>query len=252
VNALQGKRAVVTGASRGIGRAIAERFAREGADVAILARDEGRLGEVAGVIRGMGGRCVIRAADVHETDEFRGALDSAISQMGGIDILVNNAGGNSFSMPLVATRFAGWEKTMRLNLDSVVHACQVALPSMLQQQSGAVVNMSSFAALRGGPLMSHYAAAKAAVVSLSATLALECASSEVRVNSLLPGWIDTDLTDFLRTEEATEQSVLSRVPMQRWGKAEEVAAAALFLVSDESSFITGQSLVVDGGLSVMP
>jgi 2-deoxy-D-gluconate 3-dehydrogenase len=89
-------------------------------------------------------------------------------------------------------------------------------------------------------------------VSLSATLALECASSEVRVNSLLPGWIDTDLTDFLRTEEATEQSVLSRVPMQRWGKAEEVAAAALFLVSDESSFITGQSLVVDGGLSVMP
>ncbi len=252
MNALQGKRAVVTGASRGIGRAIAERFAREGADVAILARDEGRLGEVAGVIRGMGGRCVIRAADVHETDEFRGALDSAISQMGGIDILVNNAGGNSFSMPLVATRFAGWEKTMRLNLDSVVHACQVALPSMLQQQSGAVVNMSSFAALRGGPLMSHYAAAKAAVVSLSATLALECASSEVRVNSLLPGWIDTDLTDFLRTEEATEQSVLSRVPMQRWGKAEEVAAAALFLVSDESSFITGQSLVVDGGLSVMP
>lgn len=252
MNALQGKRAVVTGASRGIGRAIAERFAREGADVAILARDEGRLGEVAGVIRDMGGRCVIRSADVSEAEEFREALGSAISQMGGVDILVNNAGGNSFSMPLVATRFSGWEKTMRLNLDSVVHACQVALPSMLQQQSGAVVNMSSFAALRGGPLMSHYAAAKAAVVSLSATLALECASSEVRVNSLLPGWIDTDLTDFLRTEEATEQSVLSRVPMQRWGKAEEVAAAALFLVSDESSFITGQSLVVDGGLSVMP
>jgi len=252
VNALEGKRAVVTGASRGIGRAIAERFAREGADVAILARDEAKLADVAEGIEAAGGRCVVRSADVLQPDAFRGALADAVSEMGGVDILVNNAGGNSFSMPLVATRISGWEKTMRLNTDSVVHACQAVLPAMLQQRSGAVVNLSSVAALRGAPLMAHYAASKAAIVSLTESLALETASSNVRVNALLPGWIDTDLTDFLRAEDSTEKSLLSRVPMQRWGRADEIAAAALFLVSDESSFMTGQAMVVDGGLSVMP
>ena len=95
-------------------------------------------------------------------------------------------------------------------------------------------------------------AAKSAVVSLSQSLAIECASSGVRVNTLLPGWIDTDLTDFLRVEEATEEAVLSRVPMQRWGRSEEIAAGAVFLAGDESSFMTGQSLIIDGGLSAMP
>jgi NAD(P)-dependent dehydrogenase (short-subunit alcohol dehydrogenase family) len=231
---------------------VAERFAREGADVAIMARDEAALGEVAGGIRNVGRRCVIRSADVLDSEQFRGELASAISELGGIDILVNNAGGNSFSMPLVATRFSGWDKTFRLNLDSCVHACQVAVPVMLGQQSGSVINMSSVVALRGGPLMAHYAAAKAAVVSLTQSLALECASSKVRVNALLPGWIDTDLTDFLRVEEATEAAVLSRVPLQRWGRADEIAAAAVFLAGDDSSFMTGQSLIIDGGLSVMP
>lgn len=141
---------------------------------------------------------------------------------------------------------------MRLNVDSIVHACQIVLPGMLSQGSGSVINMSSVVALRGGPLMAHYAAAKSAVVSLSQSLAIECASSGVRVNTLLPGWIDTDLTDFLRVEEATEEAVLSRVPMQRWGRSEEIAAGAVFLAGDESSFMTGQSLIIDGGLSAMP
>ena len=251
-DALAGKRAVVTGASRGIGRAIAERFAAEGATVAILARNTEMLEEVASAIGQSGGNCVVATADVTNTEEFRGALDSVVSEMGGADVLVNNAGGNSFSMPLVATRFSGWEKTIRLNVDSVVHACQVVLPGMLAQSSGSVINMSSVVALRGGPLMAHYAAAKAAVVSLTQSLALECAASGVRVNVLLPGWIDTDLTDFLRVEDITEKSLLSRVPMQRWGTAAEIASATLFLASDQSSFMTGQSLIVDGGLSAMP
>lgn len=245
---LNGKRAIVTGASRGIGRAIAERFAAEGAQVAIMSRNVGALDQVA---QAMGG-AVVRAVDVSDAEAFRGALEDVVSELGGADILVNNAGGNSFSMPLVATRFSGWEKTMRLNLDSIVHACQVVLPGMLDRQSGSVINVSSVVALRGGPLMAHYAAAKAAVVSLSQSLAIECASSNVRVNALLPGWIDTDLTDFLRAESSTEEAVLSRVPMQRWGKANEIASAALFLASDESAFMTGQSLIIDGGLSAMP
>ena len=252
MSSLDGRRAVITGASRGIGRAIAERLAREGASVALLARSEEMLADVAAGINRDGGSCIVRPADVLDPEVFRGALESAVSELGGADILINNAGGNSFSMPLVATRFSGWQKTQQLNLDSVVHSCQVVLPGMLQQQSGAVVNLSSIAALRGAPLMGHYAASKAAIISLTGSLAVECATSGVRVNALLPGWIDTDLTDFLRNDAQTEEAVLNRVPMHRWGRSEEIAAAALFLVSDESSFMTGQSLVVDGGLSVMP
>ncbi len=246
--ALAGKKAIVTGASRGIGRAIAERFAAEGATVAVMARNAAALDELAGQLPGG----VARAVDVTDAESFRAALADVVAELGGADILVNNAGGNSFSMPLVATRFSGWEKTMRLNVDSIVHACQIVLPGMLSQGSGSVINMSSVVALRGGPLMAHYAAAKSAVVSLSQSLAIECASSGVRVNTLLPGWIDTDLTDFLRVEEATEEAVLSRVPMQRWGRSEEIAAGAVFLAGDESSFMTGQSLIIDGGLSAMP
>lgn len=246
--ALSGKKAIVTGASRGIGRAVAERFAAEGATVALMSRNQAALDEVAARLPG----AIARAADVSVAEEFRAALEDVLSELGGADILVNNAGGNSFSMPVVATRFSGWEKTMRLNVDSIVHACQMVLPGMLAQGSGSVINMSSVVALRGGPLMAHYAAAKSAVVSLSQSLAIECASSGVRVNSLLPGWIDTDLTDFLRAESTTEEAVLGRVPMQRWGRAEEIASAAVFLASEESSFMTGQSLIIDGGLSAMP
>lgn len=247
--ALTGKKAIITGASRGIGRAIAERFAAEGASVALMSRDRAALDSVAAGIPG----AVVQEADVLDVDGFRGALADVLDQWGGAaDILVNNAGGNSFSMPLVATRFSGWDKTIKLNLDSIVHACQVVLPGMLGQGSGSVINVSSVVALRGGPLMAHYAAAKAAVVSLGQSLAIECASSGVRVNTLLPGWIDTDLTDFLRAEAETEEAVLSRVPMQRWGRAEEIAGAALFLAGADSSFMTGQSLIIDGGLSAMP
>ncbi len=246
--ALAGRKAIVTGASRGIGRAIAERFAAEGATVALMSRNRDTLEKVAAGLPG----AVVREADVVDADGFRDALGEVVAELGGVDVLVNNAGGNSFSMPLVATRFAGWEKTMRLNVDSIVHACQIVLPGMLSQRSGSIVNVSSVAALRGGPLMAHYAAAKAAVVSIGQSLAIECASSGVRVNTLVPGWIDTDLTDFLRAEAATEEAVLSRVPMQRWGRAEEIASAALFLAEDESSFMTGQSLIIDGGLSAMP
>jgi NAD(P)-dependent dehydrogenase (short-subunit alcohol dehydrogenase family) len=123
---------------------------------------------------------------------------------------------------------------------------------MLSSGNAAIINVSSVVALGGAPLMSHYAAAKAAVVSLTQSLALECASSGIRVNALLPGWIKTDLTEFLRGDEQTEKSVLQRVPMQRWGTAQEIAAVAVFLASDAASFITGQAIVADGGLSVMP
>ncbi len=248
---LEGRRALVTGASRGIGRAMALAFADAGADVALLARDEGLLAEVAAEVADRGRVAVVSAADVLDAESVRSAVEASAEALGGLDILVNNAGGNSFSIPLGQMRMSGWEKTMRLNLDSVVHITQAALPA-LSDGGGAIINVASVAGLRGAPTMSHYGAAKAALISLTQSLAIEVAWARIRVNALVPGWIDTDLTGFLRVSDEVEQGVLSRVPMQRWGRAEEIAEPAVFLASDAASFMTGQVLVVDGGLSAMP
>ena len=248
---LTGRRALVTGASRGIGREIALAYARAGADVAVLARNPELLEVVAGEVRALGRRAVIATADVLDADATRAATAEAIEALGGLDILVNNAGGNSFSTPVASMRMSGWEKTMRLNLDSIVHVTQVSLPA-LGEGGGAIINVSSVAGLRGAPTMAHYGAAKAALISLTQSLAVETAWMGVRVNALVPGWIETDLTDFLRASDDAERAALSRVPMQRWGRVEELAEPAVFLASDAASFMTGQVLVVDGGLSAMP
>ena len=248
---LTGRRALVTGASRGIGREIALAYARAGADVAVLARNAELLEGVAGEVRALGRRAVIATADVLDADATRAATAETIEALGGLDILVNNAGGNSFSTPVASMRMSGWEKTMRLNLDSIVHITQVSLPS-LGEGGGSIINVSSVAGLRGAPTMAHYGAAKAALISLTQSLAVETAWMGVRVNALVPGWIETDLTDFLRASDDAERAALSRVPMQRWGRVEEIAEPAVFLASDAASFMTGQVLVVDGGLSAMP
>jgi NAD(P)-dependent dehydrogenase (short-subunit alcohol dehydrogenase family) len=248
---LTGRRALVTGASRGIGREIALAYARAGADVAVLARNAELLEGVAGEARALGRRAVVATADVLDADATRAATAEAIEALGGLDILVNNAGGNSFSTPVASMRMSGWEKTMRLNLDSIVHITQVSLPA-LGEGGGSIINVSSVAGLRGAPTMAHYGAAKAALISLTQSLAVETAWMGVRVNALVPGWIETDLTDFLRASDDAERAALSRVPMQRWGRVEEIAEPAVFLASDAASFMTGQVLVVDGGLSAMP
>ncbi len=249
---LDGRTALVTGASRGIGAAIAAAYAEAGADVALLARDAGRLAEVAAAVEAHGRRAVVLPCDVTDIEAVQSSVARAIHELGQVDILVNNAGGNSFSMPLAGMRFSGWEKTMRLNLDSVVHLTQATLPHLLERKTGVIVNISSVAGLRGAPMMSHYAAAKAALLSLTQSVALETAWAGIRVNALVPGWIETELTDFLRASDDAEKGTLSRVPMARWGTAEEIAAPAVFLASDASSFMTGQVLVIDGGLSAMP
>jgi NAD(P)-dependent dehydrogenase (short-subunit alcohol dehydrogenase family) len=249
---LDGKVALVTGASRGIGRAIAEAYADAGADVALLARDAGTLAEVAAAVQSRGRRAHVAVCDVTDAVAIAAAVGGATEALGRIDVLVNNAGGNSFSMPLAGMRFSGWEKTLRLNLDSVVHVTQAVLPGMVERKAGSIINVASVAGLRGAPTMSHYGAAKAAVISLTQSVSVETAWAGVRVNALVPGWIETDLTEFLRTNADAEKGTLSRVPMARWGRAQEIADPAVFLASDASSFMTGQTLVVDGGLSAMP
>lgn len=249
---LEGRVALVSGASRGIGRAIAEAYAAAGADVAVMSRDEALLNEVAASVRARGRRAAVVPADVLDADAVAAAVAIATDELGSIDILVNNAGGNSFSIPLAQMRFSGWEKTFRLNLDSVVRLTQAVLPGMVERRRGSIINIASVAGLQGAPLMAHYAAAKAALISLTQSVALEVAHAGVRVNALAPGWIDTDLTAFLRTEEGSDAGLIGRVPMGRWGRPEEIAAPAVFLASDAASFVTGHCLVADGGLTAMP
>jgi NAD(P)-dependent dehydrogenase (short-subunit alcohol dehydrogenase family) len=247
---LAGKTALITGASRGIGRAIALSFAQAGAEVALVARDAQKLEDLAKEIRALGRTAQVISADLSAED----AVESICTALDfdELNILVNNAGGNSFMSSTEKMRLSGWRKTMNLNLDSLVALTQGAIPRLVNSGNGSIINVSSVAGLRGSPFMSHYGAAKAAVISFSRSLALELASQGVRVNSLVPGWIETDLTDFLRETKEAEAGTLSRVPMVRWGRAEEISAAALFLASDASSFMTGQELIVDGGLSAMP
>jgi len=247
--ALQGKTALITGASRGIGRAIALGYARAGADVAISARSAEALADTVAAVESLGRRAVVLPADVRDRDAVRAMVDGAVSALGRIDIVVNNAGGTSFMVPFNDLRFDGWEKVMELNTSSVVHVCQAVGPHLLQQGSGSVINVASVAALGGVPTLAPYGASKAAVISLTKSLALEWAASGVRVNALCPGWTATDLNRNLWEDETTSAAFTSLIPMGRWGQAEEMVGAALFLGSDMASYVTGQSLVVDGGMT---
>jgi 2-deoxy-D-gluconate 3-dehydrogenase len=249
---LEGKKAIVTGASRGIGKNIAIEYARQGADVALIARSEDLLNEAAAEVVDLGRNAVVKVADVTDEAAITAAVHGAIEGLGGVDVVVNNAGGNSFSSPIVGMRFSGWQKTQRLNVDSTVHVLQAVGPVLMGQKSGSVINVASVAGLAGAPMMSHYGAAKAAIISLTRSVAVEWAWAGVRVNTLLPGWIETELTQFLRDAPDGGAGALARVPMQRWGQPAEIAAGAVFLASDASSFMTGQELVLDGGLTIMP
>lgn len=244
---LEGKRAFITGASRGIGRAVAVGYAAAGADVALVARTEDALNEVAAEIEEYGRKPVVLPRDVTDADAVRDAVDRAVEAFGSLDIVVNNAGGTPFRAPFTDMRFVGWEKSMRLNVDSAVHVCQAAGPHLLERGSGVVVNMASVAGLTGSPHMAHYAASKAALVSLTRSLAVEWAPHGVRVNALCPGWTATELNRMLWEDERMSAALMAGVPMGRWARVEEMVPPAVFLASDASSYMTGQVLVVDGG-----
>jgi 2-deoxy-D-gluconate 3-dehydrogenase len=173
----------------------------------------------------------------------------AIDALGHLDVVVNNAGGTSFMVPFTDMRFAGWDKVMALNVSSVVHVCQAVGPHLLERGSGSVINVASVAGLGGTPGLSPYGASKAALISLTRSLAMEWAHAGVRVNALCPGWTATDLNASVRADAKVAAKMVERVPLQRWGLAEEMVGPALFLASDASSYVTGQAIVVDGGLT---
>jgi len=244
---LTGKTALVTGASRGIGRALALGLARAGADVALSARDEALLQEVRGEVEALGRKAVVLPADVTDPDACVRLGEDAVSALGHLDVLVNNAGGSSYMGAFTDLRFTGWEKTMRLNVDSIVHLSQVVGRHMLERGSGSVVNVASVAGLTATPTLAAYGASKAAVISLTKTLALEWGPQGVRVNALCPGWTKTDLNkDFWGNEELAAMMVANQ-GLKRWATVEEMVGPTVFLASDASSYVTGQALVVDGG-----
>ena len=244
---LTGRTALVTGASRGIGRAIAVGLARAGADVALSARDEALLREVQGEVEALGRRAVVLPADVTDPEACARLAADAIAALGVLDVLVNNAGGSSYMGPFTELRFRGWEKTMRLNVDSIVHLSQAVGRHMLERGRGSVVNVASVAGLKATPTLAAYGASKAAVISLTKTLAMEWGPSGVRVNALCPGWTKTDLNADLWADDALAASMVSTTGLKRWAEAEEMVGPTLFLASDASSFVTGQALAVDGG-----
>jgi NAD(P)-dependent dehydrogenase (short-subunit alcohol dehydrogenase family) len=240
---LIGKTALITGASRGIGAAIAAAFVAAGAKVAVNSRGAEQLRKSADEV----GAAVVLPGDVTDEETARAVVAGAIDGLGQLDVIVNNVGGNGVMVPFPQLRFPGWTKVMRLNVDSAVHVLQAAAPHMLERRTGSVINVASVAGLSATPAMAQYGASKAALISLTRTLAVEWASTGVRVNALCPGWTATDLNRTLWENEEVYAGLTATIPMGRWAKAEEMAGPAVFLASDASSFVTGQTLVVDGG-----
>ena len=247
---LTGKNAFVTGASRGIGRSIAVALAGAGADVALVARSEHGLAETAADIAAVSRKAFVIPADVTSQEAVDAAVARAIEQLGHVDVVVNNAGGSNFMAAFLDLRLAGWDKLMRLNLDSAVYVCHAIGGHLVERGEGSVINVASVAGLTGSPLLSPYGAAKAGLISLTKSLAVEWGASGVRVNALCPGWTATDLNRQLWDDPVSGPATVATVPMHRWGRAEEMAGPAVFLASAASSYMTGQVVVVDGGQTI--
>jgi 2-deoxy-D-gluconate 3-dehydrogenase len=244
---LAGKTALVTGASRGIGRGIALGFAEAGADVAVAARSEADLETLAKEIEATGRRALAITADVTKRADIEAMIERTVDELGGLDVLVNNAGGTRFMSPVVGLRPDGWDKAMALNLDSVFHATQLGAQRMLESGGGSIIQISSVAGIEGAEGLSYYSAAKGGVRLFTQAAAKELAQSGVRVNSIAPGWIATALNEAMRADPGTYDFAVSMVPMGRFGDVDEIVGAAIFLASDAASFVTGSTLVVDGG-----
>ncbi|MEM4259288.1 MAG: glucose 1-dehydrogenase [Candidatus Pacearchaeota archaeon] len=249
---LQNKVAVITGGNSGIGKATALLFAREGARVVIGARDAeaGRI--VVDEIKKTGGKAVFVKTDVSKETEVKNLVDFAVKLFGKIDIMFNNAG-IELTKPVTETTSEELDNVLNVNLKGVFYGCKHVIPHMMKNGGGSIINSASVAGIIGSPNLAAYSASKGGVVSLTKEIAIDYSKNNIRVNCICPGAIDTPMVRRFVERSPYPEKVLEDLarmhPLGRIGKPEEIANAVLFLASDESSFITGHALIIDGGLS---
>jgi 3-oxoacyl-[acyl-carrier protein] reductase len=236
---------LITGANGGLGTAIARTFLQELPDNLVWLGVHKRRERAEALVQEFPERCFCLTLDVTHAESWEQALKEVMARHGRIDVLVNNAGAHEDAL-LGTMPTATWDRVIAANLDGVFHGCQAVLPTMISQRTGRIVNMASLSALLAPAGQTNYAAAKAGVIALTQSLAKEVARIGITVNAVCPGFVDTEaLTQLAKEERAAAQA---RVPMRRFGRPEEVAAAVRFLASGESSYITGSVLKVDGGI----
>ncbi len=245
---LQGKAALVTGASRGIGKAIALELAKRGAKVAVnYAKNADAANEVVAAIKASGGEAVALQADVADTRAAAALVKSAHEAFGRLDILVNNAG-TTRDMVIMMMPEEDWDAVMNTNLKSAFNCSKAAVKIMMRQRGGRIINISSVSGVMGNAGQTNYSASKAGLIGFTKALAREVAPRNITVNAIAPGFIPTELTAAM--PEALKTATLNAIPLGRWGTAQEVADAVAFLASDQAAYITGQTLNVDGGMAM--
>jgi 3-oxoacyl-[acyl-carrier protein] reductase len=239
--------AIITGASRGIGRAIAQRLARDGRHVVLVSRSEGPLAELAKEIHARGGKASIKAVDVGDTAAIAKAVEETAEQFGRLDILVNNAGITKDGL-ILRMSDADWDEVIRVNLTSAFAAVRAAARPMMKGRFGRIVNISSTSGVVGNAGQANYAAAKSGLIGFSKTIARELGGKGITCNVVAPGFIETDMTAGL--PQQVKNSVLGLMAVKRLGVADDIASAVAYVTSDEAGFLTGQVLCVDGGMTM--
>jgi NAD(P)-dependent dehydrogenase (short-subunit alcohol dehydrogenase family) len=245
---LEGKVAVVTGASRGIGEAVARAFAAAGAKVVLASR---RIEGLTAVAKSLGDAAHPFAAHTGKEPECKELIAEAVRHFGKLDVLVNNAGTNPYFGPMLETSSAAWDKTFEVNLKGYFWCTrELARHCIARGAPGSVINIASVLGKRASPLQGAYGMTKAAVISMTRTLAFELGSAGIRVNAIAPGLIDTRLASALVNDEEISRGWMSRTPIARVGQPAEVASGALYLASDAASYVTGEVLTIDGGTTL--
>jgi 3-oxoacyl-[acyl-carrier protein] reductase len=243
---LEGKAALVTGASRGIGREIALELARQGANVAVnFSGSEAKANEVVDEIKTLGREAFAIKCDVSNSEEVAAMVKGTIDNFGKLDILVNNAGITKDNL-LMRMKEEEWDDVININLKGVFLCTKAVTRQMMKQRVGRIINIASIVGVSGNPGQANYVAAKAGVIGLTKTTAKELASRNITVNAIAPGFITTDMTDKLTEDVKTE--MLKQIPLARLGEPKDIAKMTAFLASDDSSYITGQTLHINGGM----
>ncbi|MEK5333959.1 3-oxoacyl-[acyl-carrier-protein] reductase [Lysinibacillus sp. FSL W8-0992] len=243
---LEGKVAVVTGASRGIGRAIALKLADEGAKVIVnYSGSQAKAEEVVAAIQANGGEALAVQASVSKTEEVTALMDAAVKTFGSLDILVNNAGITRDNL-LMRMKEEEWDDVLNTNLKGVFLCTKAVTRQMMKQRAGRIINISSIVGVAGNAGQANYVAAKAGVIGLTKTTAKELASRNILVNAIAPGFIETEMTEQL--PEDLKQGMLTQIPLAKLGQPEDIAKAVVFLASDDANYMTGQTLHIDGGM----